>query len=308
MADGGRCGARAACHEVRTPTWSWRAAPRCAAGTCRTCAGITCGCRTERVHQRPRPATATQPACAPGVRGLRLRRAARTELRNLARSLRALLVPRRRDRLRHGGRRLHQLRLQRRVERHFHREPPAGDVDRGAQITGNDFTGVTGIAFYGGVPWQSNRFDIGGRPVLIRREAPGWEAVKAAAQNDRQVTITLSSLEGHGPMGYAQDWQLEDRAFCSPETWQILRALREPGGPGLAATGSGGRPDSPTHAARVRRVSSAQVMPPPARSSRRAVRRACGRSRGSGRACSPAPARGAPAARIACSEPCNGTR
>ena len=104
----------------------------------------------------------------------------------------------------------------------FHREAPTGDVDRVAQITGNDFTGVTGIAFYGGVPWQSNRFDIGGRHVLIRRHGPGWEAVKAAARHDRQLAIIVSSLEGHGPMGYAQDWQLEDRAFCLPETWQIL--------------------------------------------------------------------------------------
>jgi len=103
----------------------------------------------------------------------------------------------------------------------FYANPDNGDVARVTQVRGNDFTGVSGISFYGGVPWDANRFDIG-RHVLIRRGGPGWEAVKATAAADPDLATTVSSLEGHGPMGYDQDWQLAEREHCTPRTWRTL--------------------------------------------------------------------------------------
>ncbi len=100
------------------------------------------------------------------------------------------------------------------------------------RVQGNDFTHATGMAFYGGVDPYANRFDLGGRHLILRRDRECWQAAFALVQDGHPwLGMQLSSLRGEGPIGYNQDWTLLYRDDFAANEWEQLCADRHDPGP-----------------------------------------------------------------------------
>jgi hypothetical protein len=100
------------------------------------------------------------------------------------------------------------------------------------RVRGNDFTQATGMAFYHGVDPHANRFDLGGRHLILRRDRECWQAACALVdQGHPWLGMKLSSLRGEGPIGYAQDWTLLYRDTFTAVEWEQLCADRHDPGP-----------------------------------------------------------------------------
>jgi hypothetical protein len=67
---------------------------------------------------------------------------------------------------------------------------------------------------------DENRFDVGGRHLLLQRGGSGWQKAVERGRKDPLVAREVSSLEGQGPFGYSQDWQVYSYE-TSPEMFHI---------------------------------------------------------------------------------------
>jgi hypothetical protein len=105
------------------------------------------------------------------------------------------------------------------------------------RVRGNDFTQATGMNFYDGVDPYANRFDLGGRHLILRRDRECWQAALALVQEGYpRLRRELSSLRGEGPTGYEQDWTLLGRDEFTAEEWKQLCADRHDPGPPPVST------------------------------------------------------------------------
>jgi len=104
------------------------------------------------------------------------------------------------------------------------------------RVQGNDFTRATGMAFYDGVAPYANRFDVGGRHLVLRRDRECWQAaLDLVDQGHPWLGMKVSSLRGQGPVGYGQDWALLFRDDFTGSEWEQLSADRDdPGAPSVA--------------------------------------------------------------------------
>lgn len=89
------------------------------------------------------------------------------------------------------------------------------------RIEGNDFSGLTGVGFLNGVEWRKNRFDIGGKHLILTAS----DACNAALEGPLAAMCgsAASSVRGRGPLALQQDWILLHREDYSPRDWNWLR-------------------------------------------------------------------------------------
>jgi len=100
------------------------------------------------------------------------------------------------------------------------------------RVQRNDFTRATGMAFYHGVDPYANRFDLGGRHLILRRDRECWQAaLDLVEQGHPWLGMKISSVRGEGPIGYDQDWTLLYRDDFTDSEWQRLIADRDDPGP-----------------------------------------------------------------------------
>ncbi len=101
--------------------------------------------------------------------------------------------------------------------------PDGADPHRAVEVAGNDMARATGFSFYDGVPREANRFDLGRSQLILDRRRPYWDELRAwAAERDAELLRDITSLEGRGPFGYNQPWQILHRQFQQQQTWAHL--------------------------------------------------------------------------------------
>lgn len=110
----------------------------------------------------------------------------------------------------------------------FNAEPLPEDMAPKVVVAGNDFLRLTGMAFYCGVPFEENRFDIGGVHAVLIRGGRGWDEALKRAEHDPDVRREVDSLLGRGPFGYAQDWQVYSQSVEDPEFFHFVQKFCGP--------------------------------------------------------------------------------
>lgn len=89
-------------------------------------------------------------------------------------------------------------------------------------ITGNDFRGLRGTRFIGGVELDGNRFSHGADQFILHTGSAHWREVVSLAKHDEFLARQVSSLQGLGPIGYQQDWCVMDKEYLTPRVWAEL--------------------------------------------------------------------------------------
>ncbi len=110
-----------------------------------------------------------------------------------------------------------------RWEGNFDARPAGHDPARRVVIEGNSFVGCTEFSIQGGVDRRANEFDTD-LHLVIERDGPGWDRVRALAATDRHLSQMVSSIQGRGPFHLGQDWAVLHQGDWSDHFWAELRA------------------------------------------------------------------------------------
>lgn len=108
-----------------------------------------------------------------------------------------------------------------RWEGNFDARPGTRDPAKRVVIRGNDFTGCREFSLQGGVDRTANIFDPSLHLVLWQGD-PNWEHIRGIAEQDGFLRNVVSSIEGHGPIGLGQDWEVLNREMVAEDVWTRL--------------------------------------------------------------------------------------
>jgi hypothetical protein len=108
----------------------------------------------------------------------------------------------------------------------FDARPDVRDPARQAVIRGNDFTGCREIGLQGGVDRTANTFESS-RHLVLWRGNPNWARIREIAEADTFLRNVVTSIEGHGPFGFGQDWAVLNCELVEDDLWARLRRVSQ---------------------------------------------------------------------------------
>lgn len=111
-----------------------------------------------------------------------------------------------------------------RWEVNFDARPATRDPAKQVVVQGNDFTGCTEFSMQGGIPRVKNTLDPS-LHVVVWRGSGRWAEIRGIAQEDPYLRNMVTSIEGRGPFGLAQDWGIIERGWVADDLWLRLRAM-----------------------------------------------------------------------------------